>query len=148
MLPICRLKCNLHLTEFPKVQPKVRTSSLFIINNYVLICVISFLSIIITWNLSGFTVIWFFLNQSVIISVSLCKILIDSDTFSEKADNVLFSAKLCTHTINMKNNKSFIDKLKQKRTQYRSQRDTRNYIFKLTVSIINSNTLLTIWKVR
>ena len=63
------------------------------------------------------------------------------ETFSAKAGNVLSSEKLCTDAINMKNNKWFIE---QNRTQYRAMRDTCNYIFKLTVGIINSNTLLTV----
>ena len=119
MLLICGLKFNLPSNWIPKSSTK----------GAVLICLLSItkfsfvwsqiiLSIIITWNLSGFTIIWFFLNQSVITSDSLCKILINFDIYSAKADNVLSSAKLCTGAINIKKNKSFIDKLNKHQKSY------------------------------
>ena len=103
MLLIYGLKFNLPSNWIPKSSTK----------GAVLICLLSItkfsfvwsqiiLSIIITWNLSGFTIIWFFLNHSVITSDSLCKSLINFDAFSAKAGNVLSSSKLCTDAINMK----------------------------------------------
>ena len=97
MLLICGLKFSLSYNWIHKSSTE----------GTVLICLLSirtfsfvwspfFLFIIITWNLSGFTIIWFFWNQSFITSDSLCKILINFDTFSAKADNVSSSAKLCT----------------------------------------------------
>ena len=40
--------------------------------------------------------------------------MINSDTFTAKAVNVLSSAKLCTDVINMKKNKSLIDRLNKR----------------------------------
>lgn len=60
---------------------------------------------------------------------------------STKADNVLSSVKL--YAIDAEKNKSFVDRLNKIRPN-KALRDTNNYIFKLNVSMINSNKLLTI----
>ena len=62
---------------------------------------------------------------------------------STKADNVLSSVKLYADAIDAEKNKSFVDRLNKIRPS-RALRDTNNYIFKLNVSMINSNKLLTI----
>ena len=56
---------------------------------------------------------------------------------------MLSSVKLYADAIDAKNNKSFVDRLNKIRPS-RALRDTSNYIFKLNVSMINSNKLLTI----
>ena len=105
MLLICGLKFNLSSNWILKSSTE----------GSVLICLVSitkfwfawspfFIYYYITWNLSGFTIVWFFLNQSDITSDSLCKILINFDMFSAKTDKVLSFAKLCTDAINMKKN--------------------------------------------
>ena len=92
---------------------------------------------VITWNLCGFTIIWFFLNQLFITSGWIWKILISFGIFS--ADNVLPSAKLCIDPIIMKKNETLIDRIKQRETSIEPWG---------TSGIINSNTLLAIWNVR
>ena len=107
MFLICGLKFSLSSNRIPKSSTEV--------NSYVLICVTSFLFIYYYYlKLVWVYYIWLFLNQSVITSESLCKILINFDIFSAKADNLLSSAKLCTNAINMKKNQSLIDRFNKK----------------------------------
>ena len=81
---------------------------MFIINNYVPICVI------LLETCLGLLSFGFFWNQWVITANSLGKTLISFETFSAKVDNVLSSAKLFTDAINMKRNKWFIDRLNKR----------------------------------
>ena len=72
----------------------------------------SLLSNKMAWNLSGLTIILLFLNQSITISDPDYKTSISSKIVSAKADKVFSSAKLLSKTSDTKNNKLFIDRLK------------------------------------
>ena len=63
------------------------------------------------WNLSGLTMISFFVNQSKAILLSNSNVSINLETVSPQADRVLSSEKLCIEAISMKKNKSSIERV-------------------------------------
>ena len=71
------------------------------------------LSIIIDWDLPGFTIMQLFVNHFIVHSDASSNLLINSCKSLEKAEMVLSSSKLCKSAVLNQRNRSLIKMLKR-----------------------------------
>ena len=88
------------------------------------------------WNMSGLTIILFFVNESIAILLSDSNASIILESVSPQTGRVLSSAKVCIEAVSVKVKKIIDGKVEQTRFEHRTLRYTGNNFVIVAISII------------